>query len=123
MGTTRRVVIMDDEPGFAETLQKMLNGFGFEVAIVTDAAARETLNLENSDIVFVDITTPPLSWRQLLRQLARQDAKAAIVMMGRQFEPLEEAEKFAKKLKINLLGAIEKPFRLDDLMDILPGAN
>ena len=107
---------------FADTLQKMLSGFGFEIAIATYPATWETLNLKNSDIVFVDIRTPPLSRRQLLQQLARQEAKAAIVIMGRQFEPLVEAEKFAKKIKLNLIGAMEKPFQLDDLRDMLPGA-
>lgn len=119
MGTTRRVVIIDDEPAFAESLKTMLSGFGFDVEIATAPATRK-LNLRNIDIVFVDIRTPLLSWCQLLEQLARQEAKAAIVMMSTQFEPLVEAEKFAKKMKLNLIGAIEKPFRLDDLRDILP---
>ena len=120
MSATRRVVIMDNEPVFAETLKKMLVSFGYDVATATAALKRDTLDLKASDIVFVDIRTPKLSWRQVLRQLSRQEAKAAIVMMGSQYEPLEDAEKFAKKLRLNLIGAIEKPFHLDDLQDILP---
>lgn len=122
MNAIRRVVIIDNEPAFAEALKKMLDDFGFEVAIATDPITRDRLNLKDSDIVFVDIRTPPLSWRRLLQELARQEAKAAIVMMGKQLEPLVEAEKFAKKMKLNLIGAMEKPFRLDDLRDILPGS-
>ncbi|MEP7174521.1 MAG: hypothetical protein ABI705_13610 [Aestuariivirga sp.] len=57
-----------------------------------------------------------------MQQLARQSSIAAIVMMGSQFEPLEDAEKVAKKLRLNLIGAIEKPFWLDDLQGILPRA-
>jgi len=122
MNANRRVVIIDDEPAFAEALKKMLDSFGYEVATATDAPARDALDLKDSDIVFVDIRIPNLTWQHLFQQLARQNAKAAIVMMGGQFKHLEEAEKKAKKLRLNLIGAIEKPFRLDDLRDILPGA-
>lgn len=114
--------MIDSEPSFAETLKKMLEGFGYEVATATDAVTRAALDLKASDIVFVDIRTPKLKWHDLLQQLARQNAKAAIVMMGKQYEPLEEAEKFARRMNLNLIGAMEKPFRLDDLRDILPAA-
>lgn len=122
MSGSRRVVIIDNEPSFAETLKKMLNGFGYEVATATDALARDKLDLKASDIVFVDIRTPKVTWHQLFEQLARQNAKAAIVMMGSKVRPLEEAEKFARKMNLNLIGAMEKPFHLDDLRDILPAA-
>ncbi len=122
MSVKRRVVVIDSEPSFAETLKKMLEGFGYEVATATDAVTRAALDLKASDIVFVDIRTPKLKWHELLQQLARQNAKAAIVMMGKQYEPLEEAEKFARRMNLNLIGAMEKPFRLDDLRDILPAA-
>lgn len=122
MNASRRVVIIDDELAFAETLKKMLDSFGYEVAVATDAPARDALDLKDSDIVFVDIRIPKLSLEQLFEQLARQNAKAAFVMMGSQFERLEAAEKVAKNLRLNLIGAIEKPFRIDDLRDILPGS-
>ena len=122
MSETRRAVIIDDESAFAEKLKTMLNGFGYQVTIATDVAMRDALDLNDKDIVFVDIRTPKLSWQRLCQQLSRQQAKAAIVMMGTQFERLEEAEKVAKKLRLNLIGAIEKPFRVDDLRDVLTGA-
>ena len=122
MGNTRRVVIIDDESAFAETLKTMLVGFDYRVSIATDVAKRDALDLNDKDIVFVDIRIPQLSWQRLCQQLARQQAKAAIVMMGSQFERLEEAEKVAKKLRLYLIGAIEKPFRVDDLRDVLPAA-
>jgi DNA-binding NtrC family response regulator len=117
----QRVVIIDDEPGFAETLRKMLGNFGYDVAIANDLKSKKALDLRDDDIVFVDIRTSKLSWHQLLRTLASMETKASIVMMGKQFEPLQEAEKVAKALRLNLIGAMEKPFRLDDLKDVLPG--
>jgi len=99
----------------------MLASFGYEVSISTDAQWNNALDLKDSDILFVDIRTPKLSWQKVLEQLARQQTKSSIVMMSRDFEPLVDAEKLAKKLKLNLIGAIERPFRIDDLRDVLPG--
>jgi hypothetical protein len=34
---------------------------------------------------------------------------------------LDEAEKLAKQLDLNLIGALAKPFRLKDIKDVLAG--
>ena len=122
MGTKRRVVIIDDEPTFAETLTKMVKSFGFDVTVSTDARSSYTFALENSDIVFVDVLMPNVSGLQVLEKLAQQKAKSSIVLMSGHLERLEEAEKLARKLELNLIGALEKPFRIEDVKDVLLGA-
>jgi hypothetical protein len=37
-------------------------------------------------------------------------------------EQLNEAENYAESLNLNLIGALEKPFRMADLRDVLDGA-
>ena len=58
MGAKRRVVIIDDEPAFAETLTKMVKSLGFEVTVSTDARSSYTFELKTSDVVFVDVREP-----------------------------------------------------------------
>ena len=122
MGAKRRVVIIDDEAAFAETLTKMVRSLGFDVTVSTDARSSYTFDLKNSDVVFVDVLMPNVSGLQVLEKLAQQKAKASIVLMSGHLERLEEAEKLARKLELNLIGALEKPFRVDDVRDVLPGA-
>ena len=122
MGTKRRVVIIDDEPAFAEVLTKMVRGLGFDVTISTDARSSYTFELGSTDIVFVDVLMPNVSGLQVLQKLAQQKAKSSIVLMSGHLERLEEAEKLARKLDLNLIGALEKPFRLEDVKDVLLGA-
>jgi DNA-binding NtrC family response regulator len=122
MGAKRRVVIIDDEAAFAETLTKIVRSLGFDVTVSTDARSSYTFELENTDIVFVDVLMPNVSGLQVLEQLARQEAKSSIVLMSGYLERLDEAEKLARKLELNLIGALEKPFRLEDVKDVLLGA-
>jgi DNA-binding NtrC family response regulator len=122
MGTKRRVVIIDDEPAFAEILTKLVSDLGFEVTVATDARSSYTFELKNSDIVFVDVLMPNVSGLQVLEKLAQQKAKCSVVLMSGHLERLEEAEKLARKLDLNLIGALEKPFRLQDVKDVLLGA-
>ena len=122
MGAKRRIVIIDDEPTFAETLTKMVKSLGYDVTISTDARSSYTFELKSSDIVFVDVLMPNVSGLQVLQKLAQQKAKSSIVLMSGHLERLDEAEKLARKLDLNLIGALEKPFRLEDVKDVLLGA-
>ena len=122
MGAKRRVVIIDDEPAFAETLTKMVKSLGFEVTVSTDARSSYTFALENSDFVFVDVLMPNVSGLQVLEKLAQQKTRSSIVLMSGHLERLDEAEKLARKLDLNLVGALEKPFRIEDVRDVLLGA-
>jgi DNA-binding NtrC family response regulator len=121
-GAKRRVVIIDDEAVFAETLTKIVKNFGFDVTVSTDARSSYTFALENTDIVFVDVLMPHVSGLQVLEKLAQQKAKSSIVLMSGHLERLDEAEKMARKLELNLIGALEKPFRVEDVRDVLLGA-
>jgi hypothetical protein len=42
--------------------------------------------------------------------------------MSGHLERLDEAEKLARKLELNLIGALEKPFRIEDVRDVLLGS-
>jgi DNA-binding NtrC family response regulator len=122
VGVKRRVVIIDDEAAFAETLTKMVKSLGFDVTVATDARSSYTFELKTSDVVFVDVLMPNVSGFQVLEKLARQKAKSSVVLMSGHPERLDEAEKLARKLDLNLIGALEKPFRIEDVKDVLLGA-
>lgn len=117
----RRVVIIDDEPAFSKLLAKMVGDLGYDVMVSTDARSSHTYELRQSDIVFVDIQMPHVDGLQVLQQLARQNVKCSIVLMSGQGERLDQAENLTKKLDLQLVGALEKPFRLPDVKLVLEG--
>jgi CheY-like chemotaxis protein len=115
----RRVVIIDDEPALATLLTNMIGGLGYEVMVSTDPGSSYTYEIRDSDIVFIDVLMPHVSGLQVLERLARQNTKCSIVIMSGQGERLDEAEKLAKKLNLELIGVLEKPFRLADVKGVL----
>ncbi len=117
----RRIVIIDDEPAFSKLLAKMVGELGYDVMVSTDARSSYTYELRQSDIVFVDIQMPHVDGFQVLEKLARQNVKCSIVLMSGQGERLDQAEKLTKKLDLQLVGVLEKPFRLGDVELVLEG--
>ena len=118
----RRIVIIDDDSAFVETLSAMVLSLGYEVTISPDARSNDTFELTDDDIVFLDVLMPNFSGLKVLNQLAQQKATCAIILMSGRLERLEGAEKYAESLDLNLIGALEKPFRLDDIKDVLSEA-
>ena len=100
-------------------LTNMLESFGFEVKVSTDARSSETYEIRDSDVVFVDALMPHVSGFQVLEQLERQGTKSPIIAMSGNPLSLDQIESLARKLELNLVGVLEKPFRFDDLKYIL----
>jgi len=116
---SRRVVIINDESAFTDFMNKLINGLGYEVIVSTDARSSDIYELRDSDIVFIDVMMPNMDGLQVLEKLFRQEAKCSIVLMSGHEERLEAAEKLAKQVDLRLIGALEKPFRLRDILDVL----
>lgn len=117
----RRTHIIDDDPAFISMLTCMLQSLGFEVKVSTDARLSQTYEVRDSDIVFVDALMPHVPGFQVLEQLSRQGTKALIVVMSADPQSLDQAERLARKLELDIVGVLEKPFRVADLKFILDG--
>ena len=117
----RRIVIIDDDPAFALTLNRMLSSLDYEDTISTDASF--AFDLSDDDVVFLDVLMPNTSGLQVLDQLANRGRKCAIALMSGNPEQLDQAEKYAELLNLNLIGALDKPFRLADVEGVLEGVS
>ena len=115
----RRIIIIEDEIAFAQTLRKMLTTLGYEVVIAINADY--SFELLDEDIIFLDVLMPDTSGLQVLDQLAHRGVKCSIVLMSGNLERLQAAEKYAESLDLNLVGALEKPFRAIDVREVLDG--
>ena len=118
----RRVVIIDDDPAFGELLTTLVGGLGHDAVVKEYSSASHTYEIRDSDIVFVDLMMPKVSGIQVLEQLARQNVKSAIVLVSSNDKYLLEAEQVVKKLDLDLLGVLHKPFQLPDVQSLLEAA-
>ena len=118
----RRVVIIDDDPAFGELMTSLVGSLGHDAVVKEDSSASHTYEVRDSDIIFVDIMMPKVSGVQVLEQLARQNVKSAIVLVSSNDKYLLEAEQVVKKLDLELLGVLYKPFQLPDVKSVLEAA-
>jgi DNA-binding NtrC family response regulator len=118
----RRIVIIDDDPDFAGLLTALVGSAGHDVMVKLDSSASHTYELRDDDIVFLDMQMPRVSGIQVLEQLARQNAKSAIVLMSGSDRHLHEAEKIVKNLDLQFLGVLHKPFQFPDVQSVLATA-
>ena len=118
----RRVVIIDDDPALAGILTTLAGSLGHDVVVKENSSASHTYEVRDSDIVFVDMLMPKVSGVQVLEQLGRQNVKSAIVLMSGSDRHLHEAEQLVKKLDLELLGVLHKPFQLPDVQSVLESA-
>jgi DNA-binding NtrC family response regulator len=114
-----RVVIIDDDPDFAELLTTMVGRLGHEAVVKLDSSASDTYEIRDDDIVFVDVLMPQVSGIQVMEQLARQNLPSAIVLMSGDGRALSEAVQKTKELDLRLAGVLYKPFRLVDVETVL----
>lgn len=118
----RRVVIIDDDPAFGELMTTLVGSLGHDAVVKADSSASHTYEVRDSDIVFVDLMMPKVSGVQVLEQFARQNVKSAIVLVSSNDRFLLEAEQVVKKLDLELLGVLHKPFQLPDVQSLLEAA-
>lgn len=118
----RRVVIIDDDSAFAEVMMSLVGSLGHEAIVKSDPRISDTYEVRDNDIVFVDMLMPHINGLQVLEQLGRQNVKSAIVLMSGHDQFLHAAEQVMKKMDLQLLGMLHKPFRLEDVKALLETA-
>lgn len=111
----RRALIIDDDPVFARALSKMIGGLEYDVTILTDPLTSFTFSLKESDMIFLDVVMPNDWALAILKRMALLESGSRLILMSGSLERLDEAENMARQLNLNLMGVLDKPFRLEDV--------
>ena len=110
----RRALVVDDEPGVAETLREMLEKLGFSVDIEERArTALSRILTGNFEIVLSDIRMPDMDGMTFYRELKRLRPPLAdrfVVVTGDTM-----SGRVKKFIGENRLVSLEKPFGPDDV--------
>lgn len=116
-----RVLIIDDDPRICRIIKRVANELGVESFATDDSALFESAYLEYApNIILMDLQMPKLDGVELLRKLADQDSRAAIILVsGMDKSVLETTEDLGKSLGLNMAGVIVKPIDIDNLKKIL----
>src|SRR5262245_59781191 len=81
----RKILIVDDDPAMRESVDVMLESWGFDVLQADDARqARELVERHDPDIVISDVVMPEISGLELLRDLKSGNSQRPVLLVTAQ---------------------------------------
>ncbi len=108
-----KVLVVDDEQGFCELLESLLEKEGFEVISTTDPEkCLDMIQEEDIDIVFLDYKMPGCDGITLLKHIKEQDENVVAIMITA-YGSIETA---VEAMKYGAYDFITKPFQKNDLI-------
>lgn len=82
MDTTIRILIVDDDPLVVETLNTVLECYGYKTSCTTDGyAALNAIQSEFHHIAIIDIVMPDMDGIELMTEIRRLSMHSRIIMM------------------------------------------
>ncbi len=119
MGT---VLLLDDDALVARTVQAIVASSGFRLVACTTADAFFDLLDSGPDYVMVDLVMPDTDGVEVIRRLAERPAPPPVILYsGSAPDVLEAARRIACERRLEVLGALRKPFVPAALRDLLTG--
>lgn len=107
-----RVLVVDDEESFRETLAFMLRKEGFDVATAsTGQEALDDLERDGADLVLLDLMLPGVSGTEVCRQI-RQRTKTPVIMVTAKDSEVDKVV----GLELGADDYVTKPFSTRELL-------
>ncbi len=114
--TTRKVLVVDDDPIIRDMMADILDFEGYATCVARNGyEALQMLRSEEDFLVFLDIMMPGMSGKEVCAVLQREPElrKRHVIVLMSALDNLEEAA----SLKADAI--LQKPFLAEDLVTIL----
>lgn len=109
-----RVLLVDDEQEFLDTLSERMTNRGLEVSkATTGKQALQKVEEENFDAVILDMMMPDMNGIETLKVLKLKNPELQIILLTGH----ATVEKGLEAMKLGAMDFIEKPADIDTLMD------
>jgi DNA-binding response OmpR family regulator len=108
-----RILLVEDERGIADFVERALRGQGHDVEIATDGPHGERGALEGDpDLVILDVMLPGRSGIEVLRNIRRAKPVLPVIMLTARAEVADKV----KGLDAGATDYISKPFSVEELL-------
>jgi DNA-binding response OmpR family regulator len=118
------LIIVDDDVNFLSALKRNLERYQFHVDTCSEPtrALDQLFQIGNVDLLILDLTMPDFDGVELMQALARRNNPTPILLIsGWWSETLELCSALGKGLGLNIVGALQKPFDLEQLVHAIHG--
>jgi DNA-binding NtrC family response regulator len=128
MNFPNRVLVVDDDPLQLEILERAFNSFGaVEVAKASDGYEAKLLIEEVQQpfgLIVLDFCLPDFDGFEMLNYFNNCGSETRFVLLsGMPQYVLDKAEKLSEMRKLRLIGTLQKPISISELMDVVKGQN
>ena len=113
-----RILVLDDDKRFSESLGSLLQGLGYEVLMARSCSEAAELCVDDvPDLALVDLVLPGPDPNGLVQDLRRRKKDLPVVLMSGFFQGGKEVERMQRLCGSNLF--LAKPFDFDRLVALL----
>ena len=117
MAEALRVLIVDNEPDFLETLSYWLRSKGYEITQAQDGDTAVKLVREGKqDVVFLDIVMPKIDGIETLRRIRTFNKRIPVILVT---ASIENENRFAGAKALGISGIFPKQGSLEQLGQVL----
>jgi CheY-like chemotaxis protein len=121
MVSGKRLLVIDDEPGFCGFVKKAAESLGYEVTVCSDGqrAIEFYERCRPTDIV-LDVVMPEVEGIEIVRELAKRGSQSRVVLVSG-YDPsyVELGRALGQASGLGRIDALTKPVRLDQLLTVL----
>ena len=119
MNTIERIMVVDDEKGICQNVEKILSKNNYEVICALSAVeALERMKTETFDLMISDIVMPGMNGLELLKQVKNEWPKTRALMMT----AYASTDTALKAIRLGALDYVSKPFTPDELRTVVQKA-
>jgi two-component system, NtrC family, response regulator AtoC len=115
---SKRVLIVDDEPGVRESVRMLLKDAYEPIAVGSAPEALSQLAAGSIDVVLLDIVMPGIDGLQLLEEIRARQPTLAVVMLT----ATKTVKTAVDAMKLGAFDYLTKPFDVDELRLVLDKA-
>ncbi len=117
----KHLLVMDDEPSFAEFVRRAVKDPGFSVTAISDPREfKKTYETIKPSVVVLDIVMPEIDGIELIQWIANQEHKAKIIIVsGWNASYAKFARKLAQVKGLDSIETLTKPTSLSALRKAL----